>query len=160
MTAMAVIGQGYRLRARIPSIKWGLQSTEALNMSGIRDYKYTHDQFIDSIPGSQALKAYESEAARWPRVDTPLAEGQDLDRAALDSRFNDGQIQGVAYLESGIDEELKRDGGQQPWTLFTYEPSSVEFYAYRVPNVIRIFPSAGYSKGGTFVEILGTWFDY
>jgi len=25
---------------------------------------------------------------------------------------------------------------------------------------LKIFPSAGYVKGGTFVEILGTWFDY
>lgn len=75
MSTMAVIGQGYRLRSRIPSIKWGLQSTEALNMSSIRDYKYNHDAFLDSIPRSSALKAYETEASRWPRVDTPLAEG-------------------------------------------------------------------------------------
>jgi hypothetical protein len=55
---------------------------------------------------------------------------------------------------------LQRDAGQNPWILYTYEPSSVEFYAYRVPNVLKIFPSAGFTKGGTLVEVLGTWFDY
>jgi hypothetical protein len=29
------------------------------------------------------LKAYENEGAKWPRVDTPLAEGQDLDKATI-----------------------------------------------------------------------------
>lgn len=115
---------------------------------------------MNSIPGSSALKAYEVEAARWPRVDTPLGENNKLDIVAQDNRFNDGQILGVAYLENGIDEVLNRDAGQTPWTIYTYEPSSVEFYAYRVPNVLKMFPSAGYSKGGTKVEVLGTWFDY
>jgi hypothetical protein len=91
-SAVDVIGQGYRLRARTPSIKWGLQATEAMNMSSVREYAYSHDSFLDSIKGSQSLKAYESEASRWPRVDTPLAEGQVLDRATLDTRFNDGSI--------------------------------------------------------------------
>lgn len=72
------------------SIKWGVSSTEAMNMSNIKDYKYNHDAFIDSIPGSQSLKAYETEASKWPRVDTPLAEGQDLQKATLDNKFNDG----------------------------------------------------------------------
>lgn len=73
-SAMSVLGQGFRMRARTPSIKWGLQSTEAINLTSIRDYTYSHDTFIDSIPGSQSLKAYEIEAKNWPRVDTPLAE--------------------------------------------------------------------------------------
>jgi len=73
--------------------------------------------------------------------------------------MNNGEIQGVAYLEAGLDEVLKRDVGDA-WTLYTYEPSSVEFYTYRIPNVLKIFPSAGYTKGGSMVEILGTWFDY
>lgn len=131
-----------------------------MNMSSIQDMTYTHDQFLDMIPGSKALKAYEEEAARWPRVDTPLAEGVVLEKASIDNKFSDGNTEGVAYLEAGLDEILNRDGGRLPWTIFTYEPSSVEFYSYRVPNVIRIFPSAGFTKGGTFVEVLGTWFDY
>lgn len=51
-TQVSVIGQGFALRSRTPSIKWGLSSTEAMNMSSVRDYKYNHDAFIDSIPGS------------------------------------------------------------------------------------------------------------
>jgi hypothetical protein len=61
-----------------------------LNTSSIRDYKYNHDAFIDSVPGSQSLKSYEVEASRWPRVDTPIAEGQDLDKATIDNKLNDG----------------------------------------------------------------------
>lgn len=129
-------------------------------MSSIKDYTYTHDAFLNSIPDSSSLKAYESEASRWPRVDTPLAENQQFDIATLDNQLNDGSIMGIAYLEAGLDEILNRDAGQQPWTIYTYEPSSVEFYSYRVPNVLKIFPSAGFTKGGTFVEVLGTWFDY
>jgi hypothetical protein len=45
-----------------------------MNLSSVREYTYTHDAFLDTIKGSSSLKAYESEAARWPRVDTPLAE--------------------------------------------------------------------------------------
>lgn len=111
------------------------------------------------IPGSQSLKAYEVEAIKWPRVDTPLAEQQQLSKSVLDNKFNDGQIIGPAYLEAGFDETLNRDSGG-PSIIYSYDPSSVEFYASRVPNVLKIFPSAGYVKGGTFVEILGTWFDY
>lgn len=87
-----LIGQGYKLRARTPSLKWGLLTTEAMNISSIKEYTYTHDAFLDSIPGSQALKAYEQEAVRWPRVDTPLAEGQQLEMAVLDNKMNDKQI--------------------------------------------------------------------
>ena len=68
-------------------------------------------------------------------------------------------IIGPAYMEAGFDEILSRDSGS-PWTIYTYEPSSVEFYSYRVPTVLKIFPTAGFMKGGTAVEILGLWFDY
>lgn len=51
-TAIKLVGQGYKLRARTPSLKWGLQTTEAMNMSSIKDYTYSHDAFLDSIPGS------------------------------------------------------------------------------------------------------------
>lgn len=158
-SAVKLIGQGYRMRARSASLKWGIQSTESINLTSIKDYTYNHDQFLNMVPGSVSLAAYEKEADRWPRVDTPLGESQSYDKAEVDSHFNDETTLGVAYLESGIDEELRRDSGQS-WTLYSYEPSSVEFYSYHVPNVLKILPSAGFSKGGTFVEVLGTWFDY
>jgi len=159
-TMVSLVGQGYRLRARNPSIKWGLHATEQINMTDIRDYVYNHDAFVNSVPGVVSLKAYEQEAAAFPRVDTPLAEGGNYENATLPSQLQDGQVEGVAYLEAGLDEVLSRDAGQAPWTLYTYEPSSVEFYSYKLPNVVKMFPTAGLTKGGTFVEILGTWFAY
>lgn len=84
------LGQGFRLRSRTTSIKWGLQNTEAMNLSSVKEFTYTHDAFLDTIKGSACLKAYESEAARWPRVDTPLAENQVVDSADLNNRLNDG----------------------------------------------------------------------
>jgi len=44
--------------------------------------------------------------------------------------------------------------------LYNYEPSSVEFYSYRAPEVQKMHPSSGLTKGGTFVEVIGTWFRY
>lgn len=61
-----------------------------MNMSSIKEYTYTHDAFLDSIKGTQNLKAYESEASRWPRVDTPLGENQIIESAELDQKLNDG----------------------------------------------------------------------
>jgi hypothetical protein len=89
-TSVKFFGQGFKFKAHNPSIKWGLQATEAMNISSVREYTYTHDSFLDTIKGSSSLKAYESEAARWPRVDTPLAEGQVIDYADLSNRLNDG----------------------------------------------------------------------
>jgi hypothetical protein len=63
-SAVKLIGQGHRLRARQPSVKWGVLTTEAMNMSSLKDYKYNHDAFIQTIPGSQSLKAYEIEASK------------------------------------------------------------------------------------------------
>lgn len=61
-----------------------------MNLTSIKDYTYQHDAFLESVPGSSSLKAYESEASRWPRVDTPLAENQQLDMATIDNKLNDG----------------------------------------------------------------------
>jgi hypothetical protein len=105
-SAVKFLGQGFRLRSRTPSIKWGLQNTEAMNITAVKEYTYTHDAFLDTIKGSSSLRAYESEAARWPRVDTPLAENQVVESADLDNRLNDGQILGIAYIEAGLDEIL------------------------------------------------------
>jgi hypothetical protein len=63
-----------------------------MNMTSIKDYTYSHDAFLDTIPNSASLKAYESEAAKWPRVDTPLAEGQKLQISQIDNRMNNGEI--------------------------------------------------------------------
>jgi len=159
-TRIRLVGQGYRLRTRVPSIKWGLQSTEALSIAAVKDYTYSHDAFLDTVPGKQALRAYETEAASFPRADTPMTDGGSYENITLSSQLSDGSAEGVAYLEAGLDESLSRDSGQSTWTVYTYEPSSVEFYSYRTPNVLKMHPSAGLTKGGTFVEVLGTWFRY
>jgi hypothetical protein len=92
-TSIKLIGEGLRLsKERNPSLKWGLVATEEMNMTSIKDYSYSHDAFLDTIPNSAALKAYESEAAKWPRVDTPLAEGQKLQISQIDNRMNNGEI--------------------------------------------------------------------
>jgi len=80
-----LIGQGYRLKARIPSIKWGLQTTEAINASSVKDYTYNREAYLDTYPGNQALRAYETEAANWPRVDAPMNEGASYDEIILKS---------------------------------------------------------------------------
>jgi hypothetical protein len=74
---------------------------------------------------------------------------------------------GPAYVEVGIDEVLNRttinsDGTQtlSQWVLHNYEPSSVEFYSYKEPTVQKMHPTSGLTKGGTFVEVIGTWFKY
>lgn len=82
--------------------------------------------------------------------------------------LSDGaSLGGPAYLEVGIDERLNHtvalgDGASavQSWTLHNFEPSSVEFYTYREPSVLRMHPSSGLARGGTFVEVIGTWFRY
>lgn len=158
-TPVHLIGQGYKLKARVPSIKWGLQQTEAINASAVKDYTYNREAYLDTYPGNQALRAYETEAANWPRVDAIMNEGASYDEIILKSQFPDSN-EGVAYLEAGLDETLERDDGQAPWTLYTYEPSAVEFYSYRTPSVLKMHPTAGLNKGGTFVEVLGTWFHY
>ena len=74
---------------------------------------------------------------------------------------------GPAYVEIGVDEVLNytttaSDGSSstQQWVLYNYAPSAVEFYSYREAMVQKIHPTAGLTRGGTFVEIIGTWFRY
>lgn len=150
---------GHSVASESACVKWGLLATERINMTDIRDYTYNHDAFINSNPGVVSLKAYENEAAAWPRVDTPLQEGGFYEKVSTWNMLNDGVVEGVAYLEVGFDETLQRKLGD-PWVLYTYDPSSVEFYSYKQPNILRIFPTAGLTKGGTFVEIMGTSFTY
>lgn len=82
-----LIGQGYKLHARVPSIKWGLQSTEAINASLVKDYTYNREAYLETFPGNQALRAYETEAANWPRVDTVMNEGANYEEIILKSQF-------------------------------------------------------------------------
>jgi hypothetical protein len=169
-TNVRSIGQGYRLHGRDSDIKWGTQFTEAINSTQVTDYTYNLDDFLDIVHGSQELKAYQSEARGFARVDSAMTEGGTFyDEAFKFSRLTSdpSSLGGPAYLEAGLDEQLNHtvtnaDGSTsvQPWTLRNYEPSSVEFYSYKEPKVLKMHPSSGLTKGGTFVEIIGQWFHY
>ena len=115
--------------------------------------------------GSQELKAYQNEARGFARFDSVMTEGGSFyDSAFKFSRLSSdpSSLGGPAYLETGIDEKLNHtvtnsDGSTsvKAWTLHNYEPSSVEFYSYKEPKVVKMHPSSGLTKGGTFVEVIG-----
>lgn len=82
-------------------------------------------------------------------------------------------MEGPGYLEAGINEVLNKkpnfrtpegsegaSSGDNTIIKYNYDPSAVEFYTYRAPNVLRIHPTQGLTKGGTEVEVIGTWFKY
>jgi hypothetical protein len=73
-----------------------------------------------------------------------MVEGVVYDDILTTSRFtsDSSSLGGPAYLEAGIDEVLNHtittaDGISvvQPWLIYNYEPSSVEFYSYKEPTV-------------------------
>jgi len=120
------------------------------------------------VPGSQELRAYQSEAASFVRVDSSMTEGgsfyDDVTKPSL-LTSDAASLGGPAYLEVGLDEVIQHSAGSDgslaaPWVLYNYEPSSVEFYSYKEPSVQKMHPTSGLTKGGTFVEIIGTWFRY
>lgn len=122
-----------------------------------------------TVPGSQELRAYQNEAQSFARVDGHLNEGGSYDVVTKPSLLasDPGSLGGPAYVEVGLDEVLNytttaTDGSSttQQWVLYNYAPSSVEFYSYREPTVQKMHPTAGLTKGGTFVEVIGTWFRY
>ena len=42
---------------------------------------------------------------------------------------------------------------------FLFTESSVEYYYYRQPVVVKVQPSSGLTQGGTPIEVSGAWFD-
>lgn len=44
--------------------------------------------------------------------------------------------------------------------MYEFQQSSVEFYTYKDATVLRISPTAGLTKGGTAVSVIGYWFKY
>lgn len=120
------------------------------------------------ISGSQELRAYQTEARKFKRVDTPLTEGNTYDITQRPSPIEDfGPFGGPEYIEVGMNEKLnytrKTEDDlsiQSQWTLYNYEPSAVEFYTYKEPMVQKMHPTSGLTKGGTQVEVIGSWFRY
>lgn len=56
-----LVGQGYRLHGRDANLKWGVQTTVPITQAvpdDIKDYSYTQEDFLNTIAGSQELRAY------------------------------------------------------------------------------------------------------
>lgn len=171
-TNVKLVGQGFKMPKRSTDVKWGVETTEVIQASNVSDYTYYLDGFLTMVPGSEELRAYKDEAAGFSRVDTTMNEGISYDITTKISKLtdNEAQLEGPGYVEVGIDEvlakkpEFKADNAFEKndtgIVTYNYNPSAVEFYTYRQPNVMRIHPTQGLTKGGTDIEIIGTWFKY
>jgi hypothetical protein len=161
-----LVGQGYRMEGRDTNVKWGVLSTDAISAANVIDYTYGEDEFLNTVVGGKELLAYKSEADSFGRVDSTLVESGLYDNVTKLSAVNEdvGTDGGPAYVEVGLDEEVlytfDNSATTETWTLYNYNPSSVEFYSYLTPTVQKIHPLAGLTKGGTFVSVVGKDFKY
>ena len=148
-----------------------MQSNDPIAPATVLDYTYAESAFLDSVPGSQELREYFGADFRgMKKVDTNLTEGGNFYDDVLKPdllQSDKSSYGGPAYMEVGLSEHMRHtvqnaDGSTsvQKWELHNYEPSAVEFYAYNEPTVLRMHPTSGLTKGGTFVEVIGTWFRY
>jgi hypothetical protein len=78
----------------------------------VQDYTYGPEEFLNSVEGSKALLAYDSEADSFPRVDTKMTDGGLYENVTEGSVPNDdvGTDGGPAYVEVGLDEVLEYTG--------------------------------------------------
>lgn len=137
------------MQNRDTNVKWGTLSTGSIPAADVAEYTYNEDNFLDTVPGAKELSAFKTEADTFPQVETSLTEGGSYENTTQPSAPNDdaGSNGGPEYIEVGLDETLKytyggaglgrrledEAGGGAPlqeWTLYNYNPSSVEFYAY------------------------------
>lgn len=135
------------------------------------------------IEGSEELKSYIYEADQFLRVDSVMEEGGKynsfyLKTAELDEwTLTDG---GPYYLEVGknIDIDYKsrvnvsiknnvtntttivEQDIVKTYTLYEFDPSSVEYYHYKDCIVKDMQPHSGLILGGTLVSVSGAWFKY
>lgn len=169
LTQVKAIGQGYRLKNSDSYLKFGVRYTDPIKASEVLDFTYSQDNFLDTGSGNQALKAYFKEV-HVKKVDTNMTEGANYDSVVkqwYSYAHNESETTfgGPSYLEVGLEQHLehvvkKEDGSQsvQTWTIQNFEKSAVEFYTFKNPTVLRMHPTSGLTKGGTFVEVIGTWF--
>jgi hypothetical protein len=142
------------MQNRDTNVKWGTLATGAIPAADVADYTYYEDDYLNTVPGAKELSAYKGEADTFARVDTTLTEGGVYENTTQPSAPNEdvGSNGGPEYIEVGLDEALKYTyGGASPgrrleddaaggatlqdWTLYNYNPSSVEFYGYVQPHV-------------------------
>jgi hypothetical protein len=137
---------------RTADVKWGIEGTVNVASANVTDYTYNQEGFLNFVPGNEELKAYKDEVS-MKKVDTSLAEDFVLDSTNQTTLLydSDGVREGPGYLEIGLKDSLNVTKDNIPTTLSIYEfqQSSVEFYTYKDPTVLRISPTSGLTKGGT-----------
>jgi len=107
-SSVKLIGQGFKTHSRDSEVKWGTQATDPIAAREVQDYTYALEDFLNTVPGSQELRAYQGEARSFPRVDSHLNEGGAYDVVAKPPLLTNGprSLGGPAYVEVGVDEVL------------------------------------------------------
>ena len=134
------------MQNRDTNVKWGTISTGSIPAAEVADYTYYADGYLNTVAGSKELYAFKTEADYFPKVDTSLTEAGAYENTTRPSAPNDdvGSNGGPEYVEVGLDEtlqytygggglgrRLEEEAGSganlQEFTLYNYNPSSVEF---------------------------------
>ena len=70
-----LIGQGFRAHSTHINynVKWGAIMTDVMPRPDVENYSWDLTKFINTIDGSEALRAYIYEAVRFARVDTAMS---------------------------------------------------------------------------------------
>ena len=184
-----LIGQGFRSNNPKTdyNVKWGVIMTDVMPRNQVENYSWDLTRFENTIEGSEALRAYIYEAGRFARVDTSMyatteyrsifknsdklidLTGNKITPFGSDVPYKTAVNGGPWYIEVGRDISIKTMNTLGPkvgTTLYTnhifydYDPSSVEFYQYPQPTLVKKHPHFGVDVGGTMVEIIGYSFLY
>jgi len=184
-----LIGQGFRSNNPKTdyNVKWGAIMTDVMPRNQVENYSWDLTRFENTIEGSEALRAYIYEAGRFARVDTSMyatteyrsifknsdklidLTGNKITPFGSDVPYKTAVNGGPWYIEVGRDISIKTMNTLGPkvgTTLYTnhifydYDPSSVEFYQYPQPTLVKKHPHFGVDVGGTMVEIIGYSFLY
>lgn len=184
-----LIGQGFRPVSTKTNynVKWGAIITDILPRAEVEDYKWDQTRFLNTIDGSETLKAYMFEASRFARVDTKMYEeteyrsvyrhasklidlgGGKIMPFGSDIPYKTAVNGGPWYIEVGRDVRIPTMntlGMKGNFTVvnehvfYDYDPSAVEFYQYPQPTMVMKHPNYGVDTGGTAVEVIGYSFLY
>lgn len=164
-TLVRLIGQGFNPKQAEASVKWGVDSTSVIKQIQVQDFSYNNAEFLDLVYGAEHLRAYQSETNHISKVDSVLTEGTTYDQVKLNANLisDSNSIRGPEYLEVGIEEHMEyksADSSIQKFSVFSFNPSAVEFFKFREPYVKAMYPNSGLTQGGTLVEVIGAWFMY
>jgi len=184
-----LIGQGFRSNNPKTdyNVKWGVIMTDVMPRAQVENYSWDLTKFENTIEGSEALRAYIYEAGRFARVDTTMystteyrsiyknsdklidLEGNHITPVGSSTPYKTAVNGGPWYIEVGRDIGIKTMNTLGPKVgttvyndhiFYDYDPSSVEFYQYPAPTLVKKHPHYGVDTGGTMVEIIGYSFLY